>query len=303
MINLEKKVCDILEKEGPLIGKELFWQAGVDEFTLWSLCRNSPAIASKRVGNRYLRLDYQVSGYARLSPSIMREFYGYTVVGNSRSTEKIIQKAEKLRREIGEISKNKLSIARNIIVRMADELPHSPILKENTVFMIAGDVVYGMAHAEPRPESSTGELVKGSDLDIIAVTSGLSDNNIKELDDSMYALKYKWLMNPAGREELDYIVKDIVKVEKQLNFDSFRNMIASKILEESQFLYGSKKIFGRIREMLAEKEILQKINFLREKAIREREEAEKYLLSNVDSVTREEWMKLFYTKDEKEEIF
>ena len=36
--------------------------------------------------------------------------------------------------------------------------------------MIAGDVVFEMAHLEPRPESSTGKLVKGSDLDIVVVT-------------------------------------------------------------------------------------------------------------------------------------
>ncbi len=303
MGNRAEKVYNILKSSGPLTGKELYWQAGLDEFSLWVTCCNSPGIVTRTVGNRYLRLDYQVTGYARLSPSIMREFYGYTVIGTAENHKEIALKAVQLRQEITEISKYKMSIAQNIITRMAESYSGVSMLKNNVSFMIAGDVVYGMAHAEPRPESSTGELVKGSDLDIIVVTDRLTTEELQELDDAMYALKYKWLMNPAGREEIDYIVKDISRVEEQLNFDSFRNMIASKILEESQFLYGSRSQFNKIRKMLIEKDIPLKIKSMKDKAVRDRKDAEKYLLSNVNSITRDEWMKLFYTKDEKEEIF
>jgi hypothetical protein len=51
--------------------------------------------------------------------------------------------------------------------------PERDHIINQTCFIIAGDVVFGMAHAEPRPEASTGELVKGSDLDIIVIADDL----------------------------------------------------------------------------------------------------------------------------------
>lgn len=85
-----------------------------------------------------------------------------------------------------------------------------------------------MAHSKLRPEVSTGEIVKESDLDIIIVTEDLSEDIIKEIDHSIYKEKYYLIKRPAYREELDYIIKDMRKVENQLHFNSFKFMVASK---------------------------------------------------------------------------
>ena len=160
-----------------------------------------------------------------------------------------------------------------------------------------------MAHAEPRPESSTGELVRGSDLDIITVTDGLSPLLTEELDSIIYREKYSLLMNPASKEELDYIIKDLELVNQQLKFDHFKAMVASKILAEGQYLYGSEKIFNRVKELIRLNAVAEKIATLQEKAILDRKHAEAALLGALKTADREQLMALFYTTEEKEEIF
>lgn len=159
------------------------------------------------------------------------------------------------------------------------------------------------AHLEPRPESSTGELVKGSDLDIVVVTRGLPNNTIKHLDLSIYKQKNFLLRNPSYNEEIEYIIKDISRVESQLEFDSFESMVAAKILYEGQYLYGNYTLFQKIKNMLVAKGIPKKIAALEEKAIINRNKARFSLLNNEGSLLEEENMKLFYTREEKEEFF
>ena len=65
----------------PQTGAELREALGDDGFGQWKACMRSDRLAVRRVGRRYLRLDQKVEGYARLSPSILREFLTYSVVG------------------------------------------------------------------------------------------------------------------------------------------------------------------------------------------------------------------------------
>ena len=74
-------ISDLLAIHGPCTGAELLGLAEVKVFALWKACCTQPDIVMRRVGRRYLRLDQAVEGYARLSPSIRREFLNYTVVG------------------------------------------------------------------------------------------------------------------------------------------------------------------------------------------------------------------------------
>ena len=170
------------------------------------------------------------------------------------------------------------------------------------MFLIAGDVVFEMAHLEPRPESSTGKLVKGSDLDIVVVTKGLPDSLVNNIDLLIYNKKNFLLKNPSYNEEIDYVVKDISKVKEQLEFKDFKSMIASKVLYESQFLYGSYEMYEDIKEMVKEAGIPQKIAELEEKAEIDRSNARMYLLKAKVPLAEEESLKLFYTKEEKEEF-
>jgi hypothetical protein len=47
-------------------------------------------------------------------------------------------------------------------------------------------------------------------------------------------------MAPHVREEIDYVVKDLDRVREQMRFDTFKRMVACKILQEGIFLYGGK---------------------------------------------------------------
>ena len=78
---MPERIIDLLERTGPLTGAEIHKALGGEMFALWKACMLSPRLAIRRVGRRYLRLDRRVDGYARLSPSILREFLTYTVVG------------------------------------------------------------------------------------------------------------------------------------------------------------------------------------------------------------------------------
>jgi hypothetical protein len=75
-----KDIIRLLNENGPMTGKELHGRTGMDLLELWKCCAGSREIYSVAVGKRYLRLDRQVEGYARLSPSILREFYNYSVM-------------------------------------------------------------------------------------------------------------------------------------------------------------------------------------------------------------------------------
>ncbi len=296
-------VIRLLENHGPLTGKDLIRETGMDVFRLWKICNTLDQVITCVVGKRYLRLDMKVKGYARLSPSIMREFLNYTIVGLRTNKPDMIVQAEKLEKEINTISNKKINLARDMIRRLVDEHPDRETIIDQSSFIIAGDVVFNMAHSEPRPESSTGELVKGSDLDIIVVTDNLPGQLIKSLDEAIYREKYNLLTNPVSKEEVDYIIKDLNTVKEQLKFSDFKAMVASKILYEGQYLYGSFDLYCRVKHLLTGYGLVHKLSLLEEDARQNRVKAEETLISAFGAVDQEELMALFYTTEEKEEIF
>lgn len=296
-------IIDLLEKHGPLTGKEIIEKTNLNALRLWKICNNSPEIILKTIGKRYLRLDKQVEGWARLSPSIIREFYSYSVIGLERQIQEIIQKAELLQQEIIEISKRKYQLALAAMKKAVDLQEDSQLILAHTCFIISGDVAYDMAHLEPRPEFTTGELVNGSDLDIVIITKDLPDHITQSLDSSIYAQKAFLLKNPSCREEIDYIIKTVSTVKRQLKFDGFKSMIASKLLYEGKFLYGNPELFNEVKEMMAKESIPQRIALMEEKAVIHREKARLQLLKCDEALYNEEIMNLFYTKEENEEFF
>ncbi len=297
-------LTDVLKENGPLTGKEIIEKTGVDIFELWKACKQSGDILIHTIGTRYLRLDKNVEGFARLSPSVFRELSNYSVIAWYEQEQAAHEKAERLHQEIIEISRNKSDLARKIMEDVFSIQYHAEEVREKACCILAGDVAYQMAHREARPEFSTGKLVNGSDLDIVIVHDGLTEGAVKNLDSAVYNKKCTYLFNPAFREELDYIIKDITKVEKQLAFDCFESMVASKILDEGKFLCGNHELFFRIKSMLAEKEIPWKLEAMRQRAFEEREKAKRQLLAlDVNEIQDPELAQLFYTTSEREEFF
>jgi len=297
-------VIDLLKKYGPLTGKEIAERVDMDYFKLWKACSLSPDIIFRIIGSRYLRLDKHVEGLARLSPSILREFCNYTVLALAEDEEALNKKAEALHGEIVRISRKKLDLARYIMEEVIDSQPEPGLIRERVSIIIAGDVAYEMAHLEPRPEFSTGTMVNGSDLDIVIVYKDLPESAVKSLDYMVFEKKFSLLRSPVYNEEIDYVIKDIGKVERQLAFEGFESMVASKILDEGLYLCGSRELFADIKKMVSDFGIPGKLAALREQAAIERESAERRLLELSDSVIHDKEMRqLFYTTSEREEFF
>lgn len=299
MDNIEK----ILSEKGPLTGRQLQEKSQIDVLSLWRLCLRSENVFSMIAGRRYLRLDKNVDGYARLSPSIMREFLTYTIIGLKKDVEKTDQMAKTLARRIERISTEKYNLAKNTISRLVEVQSYTKEMQDKACFIIAGDIVYNMAHDDPRPESSTEEMVKGSDLDIVIVTENLSADMVNKFDKAIYRQKYYLMKTPPYNEEIDYIIKDMPKVEAQLQFDSFEHKVAAKLLHEGKFLYGSMRIFEKIKKMLTEKSVPEKLADLEKEAIKDREQAIISLSDSTGGILEEGYSKLFYTREEIEEIF
>ena len=298
-----QEIIKILKDFGPLTGKELQHKSSYDAFLLWRICNQSGKIYCETVGQKYLRLDRRIEGFARLSPSILREFLTYTIVGLKADMPDIKTSAENLLEKIKKISIDKFELSKEIISSVVSSQDSSEEILKKSAFIIAGDIVYNMAHNEFRPESSTNEMVKGSDLDIIVVTEDLAEKIISGLDRAMHDQKYYFLKMPAYREEIDYIIKGINRLKKQLSFDNFEFMVACKILDEGMFLLGSSVLFQKIKELLAQNNITVKLKEMERTAIAERENAKACLINYKGNILQDEYKNLFYTTEETGEIF
>jgi hypothetical protein len=299
LLNLD----EFLKAHGPCTGAELLGRLDVEVLPLWKACCTQPDVVMRRVGRRYLRLDRVVSGYARLSPSIRREFLTYTVVGLPGQEDEIAERCRKLARECLRVSQYKRTLARDVIRRIVESPPSREQLRAHLCAMIAGDVTYGMAHTVQRPEPSTGRPVRGSDLDVIIVSDeAITASEREALDARIYQQKWYMLAMPQFREEIDYVIKDVAKVRSQLPFDTLRHMIACKILHESEFLYGSHALFLQIKQLVEEFHIPDNLRRLEERAAQEREAAERQLLDLPTDQCTPACQHLFFTSDEREEI-
>lgn len=296
-------ILDILRQHGPQTGGQLQERTRLEALSLWRTAQRTPGVRIEPAGRRFLRLDREVEGYARFSPSIRREFLTYTVLGAEEQSAALSERARDLREEIGRISRAKFDLARETIDSVVRSLPRREAFEGRVCFLIAGDVIYGMAHAVPRPETSTGRMVRGSDLDIIAVADdGVPAEALRELDEAIFDRKHYLLVHPAYQEEIDYVVKNVSKVRRQLAFDTFRHMIAGKILHEGLLLYGSPAVFRTVKEMVSGSGVPGKIALLERRAAARRAEAEKALLEGDPGRDDRAFQGLFYTIEEGDEI-
>lgn len=298
-----ESITALLAERGPLTGAELV-EAGSfsDVLALWRAC-HAPDLRLRRTGRRYMRLDSAVGGYARLSPSIRREFLTYTLVARSDQTDRLQARAAELEAATAAISGEKLHLARESLCMALATLPDEPTILKNATFMIAGDITYQMAHRVPRPERSSGQMVRGSDMDLIAVTTDtLPDAAAQRLDDAIYRQKHYLLTHPDHREEIDYILKPLAKVRQQLAFDSFEHMVACKILCECELLYGSPFLFDTVMELVEESGVRDKLAEMQAAAEAFRSDAERTLMNPL-TPNPDGYLHLFHTREESDEIY
>lgn len=297
-------IAELLYHEGPLTGSELLDRTGQEALFLWRACRTSNEIAYELAGRRYLRLDRTVEGWARLSPSIRREFLTFTVFGGVGQKAAVTERATRLSEDSRRVSIAKSRLVAEAMASCLAELNLEESLMGKVTVFIAGDVTYGMAHSVPRPESSTGEMVRGSDLDVIVVvTDDFPAVVLQELDRVIYRRKHFLLMHPAHREEIDYVIKRLNIVREQLRFDTFEHCVASKILHEGKLLCGSRMMFDVVKELVKESGVPTLIAGLERRAAADRAAAEEYLLRFREGEYRGRYSNLFYSHSEGDEIY
>ena len=299
-----KEIVELLERDGPRTGAELLALTRLEPLPLWRLCRGCVEIHFEMIGRRFLRFDRAVEGYARLSPSVRREFLTYTVLGLAGQQSAIATRAQQLKAETERISRLKSSVARESMATIVAKLGLREAAMAKVTFIIAGDVTYGMSHAVPRPEPSTGQMVRGSDLDVIVVaTDDFPEDSLRELDEAIYRMKHFLLVHPDHHEEIDYVIKRLAKVRAQLRFDTFEHMVASKILHEGQMLCGSTEVFATIKDLVKAQGVPEKLAVLEARAAADRRAAEAHLLASSADTQTGEPIKLFYTREERDEIY
>jgi hypothetical protein len=304
MLSAEQDIiANLIRTKGPCTGHEIVKEIDIDSLRIWKACKTSREIQVRPVGTRYMRLDRHVDGFARLSPSILREFLTYSVVGFASDPEPLEKRCAELIGRIHDISQNKFERTRQMVSEIVEEFEDEVSRQHQICFIIAGDIVYDMAHEVPRPERSTGRMVKGSDLDLVAVVDDtLSDSYIKRLDEIVYRKKYRMLINPAVNEEVDYKIKRLALIRTQARFDEFKRMVAIKILQEGLLVSGSEDLFRAVKIIIREHGLVEKLHELEELAKTSRKKAEELILEkDLDKETVKE-MHLFYSADEFEEF-
>ena len=303
MNQLEDRIAELIRMKGPLTGAELQDHLAGNSLALWQTCHTAKTLTTRTLGRQYLRLDPHVAGYARLSPSILREFFTYSVIGLANDPEPLKKRRQAIASRIETISREKHDMARRFIEdiheRFKGDWP-----EERLCVILAGDIVYHMAHRVPRPERSTGKLVDGSDIDLVVIAEdAVPDSVIEQIDDAILKSKYLALVTPSVREEIDYVVKKMARVEEQLQFDTFKRMVACKILHEGELLHGSAAMFDGIKARLRSRGIAQKLEELTMQAHTSREAGRQYLLGRGPAGPMDHDVRmLFYSADESEEF-
>jgi hypothetical protein len=298
----ENELISILSEVGPLTGAQLVERTRIEVLLLWQACMKSTQIRFATSARRFLRLDRNVQGYARLSPSIRREFLTYTFVGLENQLEELNAKARDLGEETKRISRAKRDVAKESIISAIAQLPDRETILKKACFILAGDVVYDMSHVVSRPEKSTGEMVRGSDLDIVIVAEDdLDPAIIQSLDKAIHKRKHLLLVN--DREEIDYLIKSISRVKEQLKFDIFSSKVAGKILDEGQLLHGSPDVYQTVKNLIEEYGVPAQLRNLEKQAAMDRQFAEAQLLDMDPERGLSEYLNLFYTHAEEDEIY
>jgi hypothetical protein len=109
-------------------------------------------------------------------------------------------------------------------------------------------------------------------------------------------------MTPHVNEEIDYIVKKLERVREQVRFETFKQMVACKILHEGTLLYGSEVLFNGVKRILRQTGVSDKLSDLGRQAKTFRRDVEAYLLRESPERIRGEMLDLFYPSEESEEF-
>ena len=301
LAEIEARVIRTLEAKGPRIGKELALDLpDVPSLALWQACYKSRELHISHFASYYLRFDITRGDQVRLSPSILRDFLSFTLFGLPGQRDRMIERQGTLSNYHREVSKQKIDVAQEVMGSLLVKMPRE--IRANVCAFIAGDLAYFLAHNEPREHAGLGEMIKGSDIDIIVIYQDLSDEIVKGIEDDITELKNYYLRHPDYRHEIDFIVKSRAKMERQFGYTDIHDKIASKIAYESMFLGGSLPLYMNVRGAMKRTGVDELIEADFEHALHDRKHAMRTLLEWTSGELDEETRSLFYFSQERVEF-
>ncbi len=299
---IEARVARIIEENGPRIGKELAWALPeVPVHILWQACFRSQSFLISHFASYYLRFDITRGDQVRLSPSILRDFLSFTLFGLPGQREQMIERQGQLSNMHREVSREKLAVAQAALRSLFLKQPRE--VRSQVCAFIAGDLAYFLAHNEPREHAASGEMLKGSDIDIVIIMQdGLLEELKQQIDAEMTALKSYYMRHPDYRHEIDFICKRQSVMERQFGYIDIHDKIASKIAWESMFLAGSLTLYMEIREAMTRTGVDKLIEADFDHALRDRKNAMRTLLNFTGEALDDETRSLFYFSQERVEF-
>lgn len=300
--DIEARVIARIREHGPQLGKELaFAMPDIPVLALWQACFRSRAFLISHFASYYLRYDITREDQVRLSPSILRDFLSFTLFGLPGQQEEMIERQGSLSNMHREISREKIALAQAVMKSVFLKLTRE--IRSQLCAFIAGDLAYFLAHNEPREHAASGEMVRGSDVDIVIILSDALPDEVQEtIDGEMVRLKSVYLRHPGHRQEIDFITKRQSVMERQFGYGDIHDKIASKIAYESMFLGGSLTMYMDVREAMTRLGVDKLIEADFDHALKDRKVAMRRLL-NADAASIDDEMRsLFYFSQERVEF-
>ena len=142
------------------------------------------------------------------------------MVGLADDLPSLEKRTELLAASIRDINANKLRLASRVLDEVVAKITPEEAGADLFAVLVAGDLVFEMAHEAPRPERSTGQMVRGSDIDLVVILDDSAPAALEQrLDETIYQQKYRYLINPSLREEIDYTIKRLALVREQVAFE------------------------------------------------------------------------------------
>jgi len=299
--DLENKIIHTLTDRGPLTGAELLAALRpIDQFVLWQNCFRSPTLQITSFASYYIRYDVGRENMLRLSPSILRDFLTFTLIALPHQRDALHRKQLTLCNNHRDTSYRKIRIAMEVLSELDGKV--DPQAMSSLAAFVAGDICYFMGHDEERPNAS-GKNMSGSDIDIIIVhEDDANPDELKKIDKHLFERKGILMKLPNYRQEIDYVIKPVSRLKKQLGYGTIDEKIACKIVYESLFIWGSTPFYLKIRRLLETSGVNEMITSDFSKSIEERSAAVKELLNSNMSDISPEVMKLFFATQERVEF-
>ncbi|HOU35655.1 MAG TPA: amylo-alpha-1,6-glucosidase, partial [Candidatus Omnitrophota bacterium] len=237
----ERKV--IRQLAAPSTGYDLARMLGIQTLhgaaRLFQICNTSKSIATHCAAEHYIRISTRNHTQAVLSPAPLRSFLDYEIVarsGDRRADAYVLN----LRENITKISANKMNLARAAM----EKLIKNGYGRRGLVFFINGDVGLHLANEHKREDAVSGELMKGSDLDVLVVTGALWKGSesvlTRDLDRIAGHLAVIW------HEALDYelFCREAVLASAKAIDDS--DAIAMSKFMKCRYLCGDRRLAQKI---------------------------------------------------------